>query len=199
MDDLTRIQTEISKQEQAEKQVIENRRETQILDNSLSESNLKCLHTRLKVFERSVGSRVSVNMAVNDVETALEIRIGSKFPLLSEPAYRFKITATPTLFNMAGQEDTKFSECGLSIDEIVDRLSKFVASEIQSPRPYRLPKWFVGWLENVAVAITMITSIGTWIFVGLAGGMWGWLLGWIPALIVASITIRIWAAFTEES
>lgn len=198
MDDLTRIQTEISKQEQAEKQVIENCRETQIQDNLLSESNLKCLHSRLKVFGRSVGSRVPVNMEVNGLETSLEISLGSKFPLLSEPAYRFRITATPTLFNMEGEGDTTFYQHGLSIDEIVDCLSKFVASEIQRPRPYRLPSWLYGWLENIAVAITMITSIGTWIFVGLDMGVWGWLLGWIPALIVAYITIRILTAFAES-
>lgn len=194
MDDLSRIEADLEAKRRVESQTLAERAEELRIEEAASWGNFLKLAERLVAFEKSVSTRVPMSMVPSKNDPFVVVCIGSASPLLAKPAHRVSISAGPSdsSFSIRSTDEGNFSLWGLTLDGVIDNLSKLVAELIENPRAYRFPSWVTQTYEFGAKIVSTVVFFGTWIAVGSTGGLWGVLLGWLPASLAALVLGGLW-------
>ncbi|MEI7429193.1 MAG: hypothetical protein WCL27_01980 [Betaproteobacteria bacterium] len=194
MDDLARIEANLKAKHSEQSKEDNVRAELFLVEQATSLENFQKLKVRLELFKKSISSRLPIFMTVPKNEMTITFCIGTSIPFCAKPAYGFRIAAgaSDSAFSIQATDENQISLYGLTLEGVIDSLSKYVATEIENPRPYKLPAWVTKLYELGAQAVAVIGFFGAWFVIGMSWGVWGVFLGWLPAAVIAALLGALW-------
>jgi hypothetical protein len=156
--------------------------------------SFEILSSRVSKFAQELKEKAGVYISTNPTTNIIIVSIGSVSPSIQRPYSRITINTTSDNDKYScrikkSNKEEKFQGC-ITLNEVVELLSENAAEFIskRADHTYAPPYWYITTGEIISWPLFVLT----WIFCIAIGGVGGFFLGWLPALIVRYTAKFLW-------